>query len=60
VRLIDFFGRGAALYPDRDCFHDGVRGATYGDAARASNRIANALIAAGFSRGSVIATYAPN
>jgi len=60
MRLIDFFGRGAALYPDRDCFHDGTKGIRYRDAAQASNRIANALIAGGYSRGSVIATYAPN
>jgi len=58
--LIDFFGRGASLYPERACFHDGTRGHSYGEVALASNRIANALIDAGHTRGTVAATLAPN
>ena len=29
MRLIDYFDRGAALFPDRHCLHDGTRGWTY-------------------------------
>jgi hypothetical protein len=29
MRLIDYFDRGADLYPDRHCLHDGMRGWTY-------------------------------
>jgi hypothetical protein len=27
MRQIDYFDRGADLFPDRPCLHDGVRGA---------------------------------
>jgi hypothetical protein len=29
MRLIDYFDRGADLYPDRHCLHDGAQGWTY-------------------------------
>ena len=29
MRLIDYFDRGADLYPERHCLHDGTRGWTY-------------------------------
>ena len=33
MRLIDYFDRGADLYPDRHCLHDGTRGWTYATCA---------------------------
>jgi hypothetical protein len=29
MRLIDYFDRGADLYPDRHCRHDGAQGWTW-------------------------------
>ena len=40
MRLIDYFDRGADLFPQRDCLHDGTRGWTYRRRARA-RRIAS-------------------
>ena len=34
MRLIDYFDRGADLYPERHCLHDGTRGWTYRECAR--------------------------
>ena len=29
MRLIDYFDRGADLFPERHCLHDGTQGWTY-------------------------------
>jgi acyl-CoA synthetase (AMP-forming)/AMP-acid ligase II len=52
MRLIDYFDRGADLYPDRHCLHDGMQGWTYRDVRAQTHRVANGLLAAGLGRGS--------
>jgi acyl-CoA synthetase (AMP-forming)/AMP-acid ligase II len=60
MRLIDYFDRGADLFPQRDCLHDGVRGWTYADVRATTHRIANGLLAAGLTAGDKVAVYSPN
>ena len=60
MRLIDYFDRGADLYPDRACLHDGTRGWTYRDVRAQTHRVANGLLAAGLTRGAKAAVYSPN
>ena len=60
MRLIDYFDRGADLFPKRDCLHDGTRGWTYADVRATTHRIANALLAAGLAPGDKVAVYSPN
>jgi acyl-CoA synthetase (AMP-forming)/AMP-acid ligase II len=60
MRLIDYFDRGADLFPDRHCLHDGTRGWTYRDVRAQTHRVANGLLAAGLKRGSKAAVYSPN
>ena len=60
MQLIDFFDRGAELWPDRDCFHDGEIATSYRAAAEMSHRIAGGLRAAGLQKGSKVAVYSPN
>ena len=60
MRLIDYFDRGADLYPDRHCLHDGTQGWTYKDVRAQTHRVANGLLAAGLGRGSKAAVYSPN
>ncbi|HZQ02104.1 MAG TPA: AMP-binding protein [Reyranella sp.] len=60
MRLIDYFDRGADLYPQRDCLHDGTRGWTYADVRPTTHRIANGLLAAGLTPGDKVAVYSPN
>ncbi|MEO1997712.1 MAG: AMP-binding protein, partial [Planctomycetaceae bacterium] len=60
VQLIDFFDRGAELWPDRDCFHDGHVAASYRETSETSHRIANGLRAAGLKEGAKVAVYSPN
>ena len=60
MRLIDYFDRGADLYPDRHCLHDGTRGWTYKDVRAQTHRVANGLLAAGLKRGAKAAVYSPN
>ena len=60
MRLIDYFDRGADLYPERDCLHDGTRGWTYRDVRAVTHRVANGLLAAGLSVGHKVAVYSPN
>src|ERR1043165_4362316 len=44
MRLIDHFDRGADLYSDRHCLHDGTRGWTYKDVRAQTHRVANGLL----------------
>lgn len=60
MQLIDFFDRGAELWPDRACFHDGETATSYREAADTSHRIANGLRSAGLTQGSSVAVYSPN
>src|SRR3954463_3527390 len=60
MRLIDYFDRGADLFPQRDCLHDGTRGWTYADVRGTSHRVAAGLLAAGLERGDKVAVYSPN
>ena len=47
MRLIDYFDRGADLFPRRDCLHDGTRGWTYADVRGTTHKVANGLLAGG-------------
>jgi len=60
MRPIDFFDRGAGLYPDRACFHDGQREYSYRSVQEATHRIANGLLAGGIEKEAKAAVYAPN
>jgi acyl-CoA synthetase (AMP-forming)/AMP-acid ligase II len=60
MQLIDFFDRGAALWPDRACFHDGQTATTYRAVSETSHRIAAGLRAAGIKTGAKVAVYSPN
>lgn len=60
MRLIDYFDRGADLFPERHCLHDGSRGWTYADVRVETHRVANGLLALGLGRGSKAAVYSPN
>ena len=50
MRLIDYFDRGADLYPERHCLHDGTRGWTYAEVRGQTHRVANGLLALGLGR----------
>jgi acyl-CoA synthetase (AMP-forming)/AMP-acid ligase II len=60
MRLIDYFDRGATLYPERHCLHDGTRGWTYANVRSTTHRVANGLLAAGLTAGDKVAVYSPN
>ena len=60
MRLIDYFDRGADLFPERHCLHDGTRGWTYAEVRGQTHRVANGLLAAGLGRGAKAAVYSPN
>ncbi len=60
MRLIDYFDRGADLFPERHCLHDGARGWTYAEVRAQTHRVANGLLAAGLGRGAKAAIYSPN
>ena len=60
MQLIDFFDRGAELWPDRTCFHDGETATSYREASELSHRIANGLRNAGVQTGAKVAVYSPN
>ena len=51
MSLIDNFGRGADLYPERHCRHDGAQGWTYREVRAQTHQVANGLLAAGLGRG---------
>src|SRR5689334_16559186 len=60
MRLIDYFDRGADLFPERHCLHDGTRGWTYAEVRETTHRIANGLLKAGLAPGAKAAVYSPN
>jgi acyl-CoA synthetase (AMP-forming)/AMP-acid ligase II len=60
MRLIDYFDRGADLFPERHCLHDGTHGWTYAEVRETTHRIANGLLKAGFAAGAKAAVYSPN
>ncbi|MCX7363638.1 MAG: AMP-binding protein [Alphaproteobacteria bacterium] len=60
MRLIDYFDRGADLFAERDCLHDGTRGWTYRSVRETTHRVANGLLAAGLGHGDKVAVYSPN
>ena len=60
MRLIDYFDRGAALFPDQRCLHAGTKGWTYKEVPGQTHRVANGLLAAGLKRGTKAAVYSPN
>jgi acyl-CoA synthetase (AMP-forming)/AMP-acid ligase II len=60
MRLIDYFDRGADLFPQRDCLHDGTRGWTYADVRGTTHKVANGLLAEGLKQGDKVAVYSPN
>jgi fatty-acyl-CoA synthase len=60
MRLIDYFDRGADLYPDRHCLHDGTQGWTCKDVRATTHRVASGLPAAGPGHGSKAAVDSPN
>jgi acyl-CoA synthetase (AMP-forming)/AMP-acid ligase II len=60
MRLIDYFDRGADLYPARDCLQDGTRGWTYGDVRGTTHKVANGLLGTGLKTGDKVAVYSPN
>ena len=45
MRLIDYFDRGADLFPDRHCLHDGTKGWTYKEVGGQIHRVADGLLA---------------
>lgn len=60
MRPIDFFDRGASLYPDRACFHDGAQTYSYRSVEEMSHRIATGLVAGGVKKEAKVAVYSPN
>jgi acyl-CoA synthetase (AMP-forming)/AMP-acid ligase II len=60
MRLIDYFDRGARIAPERDCFHDTVRGYSYRAVEERSHAIANGILDATLPPGPKIAVYSPN
>lgn len=60
MRLIDMFDRGAALYPNRVAFTDGIISFTYAEAKAYTCKIANGLIAGGLMPGGKVAVYSYN
>lgn len=60
MRLIDYFDRGAGLYPARDCLVDGERRRSYEEVRIASHRLANGMLAAGLKAGDRVAILSHN
>lgn len=58
--FIDFFDKGAELFPERPFLVEGDREWTFADLAELTYRIADGLIAAGVESGERVATWAPN
>ncbi len=58
--VIDFFDRGAALFPNRLCFIDAAGSRTYAECYRRNLKIANALRGAGVSPADRVAVLSPN
>ncbi|SKA33400.1 Acyl-CoA synthetase (AMP-forming)/AMP-acid ligase II [Enhydrobacter aerosaccus] len=60
MRLIDYFDRGADLFPERHCLHDGTQGWTYREVRETTHRVANGLLKTGLPLGAKAAVYSPN
>ncbi len=60
MRIIDFFDRGAAAYPDRVCLKDDQNQWTFDEVRRMTWQAARAMQAAGFRPGDRVAVYSPN
>ena len=59
MRLIDYFDRGADLYPDRRLPARRDAGWTYTDVRATTHRVANGLLAAGLGRGTRLRSTVP-
>lgn len=60
MRLIDYFDRGAALYPERTCITDERRQLSFREVRALTSRIGNGLIRAGIRPQRVGAVLSPN
>ena len=60
MRLIDYFDRGAALYPNEACLIEGEAALSYAEVAARTHAIALAIRAAGYAPGAKAGIYAPN
>ena len=60
LRVIDYFDRGVALDPERDCLVQGDRRLAFGEVQRLTHGIGNALVAEGITGGRRAAVYSPN
>ena len=60
MNIIDFFDRGASLYPQRICLTDGELSLSYRDTQAYTHRIALALQAERIGENSKVAVYSPN
>jgi len=60
MRIIDFFDKGAALYPNNRAFVDGDEVLTYAQAQQQSHHIASAIRGHGYLKGAKVGILAPN
>ena len=60
MNLINFFDRGASLYPQRTCLTDGELSLSFTETQAYSHRIALALQSQNILEGSKVAVYSPN
>ena len=60
MNVIDFFDRGANLYPQRTCLTDGELALSYSETQAYTHRIALALQAQQIGEGNKVAVYSPN
>ncbi len=60
MRSIDYFDKGADLYPDRDCIIEGDRKWSFSQVKSLTERIARAMYANGFENQQQVALYSPN
>ena len=60
MRVIDFFDKGVADYPNSIAFEDGDEKLTYKEASLQTKRFANAIRGHGYGKGTHIGVYAPN
>ena len=60
MNIIDFFDRGASLYPDRPFLIQDDRVTTYRQSQETTHRIASAMAASGLKLNSHVAVLSPN
>ena len=60
MRMIDYFDRGVLLDPTRACMIEGDERRSFAEVQEMTHRIANAMLAAGFTPRSKVAVYSPN